>query len=137
MEDVHLVHLHEVQGLDDGGLGQEVPGGVDHEAAEGKARLVGHEGGVDPVLVGGKDDVKLALNSVGLFFLPTPILVAIGPMCTSWLKLSIPLRRPHTVWARTKLAVGRATSTERTSLKKNPGKLKSENIFCGSHMMLK
>lgn len=50
MQDIHLVYLHQIQGLDDGFLGQIVSGGVNHKASVRKSRSIFYVGGVDLVL---------------------------------------------------------------------------------------
>ncbi len=50
MQDVHLVHLHEVEGVEEDALGKEVPARVDHDAAVREARVVQDLGAVHLVL---------------------------------------------------------------------------------------
>ncbi len=50
VEDVHLVDLHQVEHVQDGRLGLEVPGGVNQEAAVREARAVQHVTGVKAIL---------------------------------------------------------------------------------------
>ena len=50
MEHVHLVDFHQVECLEDHGLGEEVPRSVDHEPAVGKSGPVKYVGRVQQEL---------------------------------------------------------------------------------------
>ena len=54
VEDVILVHLHQVEVVPDDGLGDVVPAGVHQDAAVGEPRSVHDLGSVDDILNQGK-----------------------------------------------------------------------------------
>ena len=68
VEDVVLVHLHQVEVVPDDGLGDVVPAGVHQDAAVGEPRRVHDLGSVDDILNQGNG---LEYDSVDLNIIPT------------------------------------------------------------------